>query len=156
MRELTAKQRRFVDEYLIDLNATRAALRAGYSRRSAGQQASRLLRQPRIAEAVRDGQDRLAKRARLSAREVLGRLAELRDAAAAKGQYAVALRAEELRGRHIGMFAGEKQVRIPRLEDMTEEEILATLGLDKNPAPSVVPKPRTRSPGRTGKGKKRL
>ncbi|MGY2438571.1 terminase small subunit [Pseudomonas sp. SDO52101_S400] len=40
---LTPKQQRFVDEYLIDLNATQAAIRAGYSKKTADQQASRLL-----------------------------------------------------------------------------------------------------------------
>jgi phage terminase small subunit len=40
---LTPKQRRFVDEYIADLNATQAAIRAGYSRRTAKQQGSRLL-----------------------------------------------------------------------------------------------------------------
>lgn len=40
---LRAKQQRFVDEYLIDLNATQAVIRAGYSPRAADQQASRLL-----------------------------------------------------------------------------------------------------------------
>jgi hypothetical protein len=37
------KQRRFVDEYLVDLNATQAAIRAGYSPRTAQEQSSRLL-----------------------------------------------------------------------------------------------------------------
>jgi phage terminase small subunit len=37
MAKMTAKQRRFCDEYLIDLNATQAAIRAGYSKRSAKQ-----------------------------------------------------------------------------------------------------------------------
>ena len=37
MAKLTAKQQRFCDEYLIDLNATQAAIRAGYSKRSARQ-----------------------------------------------------------------------------------------------------------------------
>jgi len=41
--KLTLRQRRFVDEYLIDLNATRAAIRAGYSENSAKQIGSRLL-----------------------------------------------------------------------------------------------------------------
>jgi phage terminase small subunit len=40
---LTPRQRRFVSEYLVDLNATQAAIRAGYSRRTAKQQGSRLL-----------------------------------------------------------------------------------------------------------------
>lgn len=43
MSELNDKQRRFIDEYLIDLNATQAAIRAGYSEKSARSQGQRLL-----------------------------------------------------------------------------------------------------------------
>ena len=42
-QELTAKQQRFCEEYLIDLNATQAAVRAGYSAKTANEQGSRLL-----------------------------------------------------------------------------------------------------------------
>ena len=42
-KKLTAKQQRFCDEYLIDLNATQAAIRAGYSERTACEQGARLL-----------------------------------------------------------------------------------------------------------------
>ncbi len=40
---LTDRQERFCEEYLVDLNATQAAIRAGYSRKTANQQGSRLL-----------------------------------------------------------------------------------------------------------------
>lgn len=43
MKELTDRQKRFCDEYLIDLNATQAAIRAGYSEKTANEQGSRLL-----------------------------------------------------------------------------------------------------------------
>lgn len=43
MAKLNEKQKRFVDEYLIDLNATQAAIRAGYSVRTANEQGSQLL-----------------------------------------------------------------------------------------------------------------
>ena len=46
--KLTPKQQRFADEYLIDLNATQAAIRAGYSPKSAEQQGSALLRNPKV------------------------------------------------------------------------------------------------------------
>lgn len=49
---LTPKQRRFVQEYLIDLNATQAAIRAGYSVKSADKIGSELLGKTRVAEAV--------------------------------------------------------------------------------------------------------
>lgn len=49
---LTPKQQRFVDEYLIDLNATQAAVRAGYSERTANQQGPRLLENGDISAAI--------------------------------------------------------------------------------------------------------
>jgi phage terminase small subunit len=49
---LTPKQQRFVDEYLIDLNATQAAIRCGYSERSAGQNAGRLMKNDEISHAI--------------------------------------------------------------------------------------------------------
>lgn len=49
---MTAKQQRFCDEYLIDLNATQAAIRAGYSEKTAGGIASEYLRKPQIKEYI--------------------------------------------------------------------------------------------------------
>ena len=57
MKELSAKQKKFVREWLIDLCGTRAAIRAGYSEKSAAQTASRLMRDP----AVREYRDALLK-----------------------------------------------------------------------------------------------
>jgi len=54
--DLTPKQARFVDEYLIDLNGTQAAIRAGYSADTAQEQASRLLSNVMVAEAVAERQ----------------------------------------------------------------------------------------------------
>ena len=52
MANLTPKQQRFVEEYLIDLNATQAAIRAGYSEKTAQEQSSRLLSNVMVQEAV--------------------------------------------------------------------------------------------------------
>ena len=58
MAKLTEKQQRFVDEYLIDLNATQAAIRAGYSVKTANEQGARLLAnvsvQQKIAQKMAD------------------------------------------------------------------------------------------------------
>ena len=48
MAKLTAKQQRFCDEYLIDLNATQAAIRAGYSPKTAEQLAYQLLQKTSV------------------------------------------------------------------------------------------------------------
>lgn len=52
MAKLTAKQQRFCDEYLIDLNATQAAIRAGYSEKNARNIASENLAKPNIREYI--------------------------------------------------------------------------------------------------------
>lgn len=52
MAKLTAKQQRFCDEYLIDLNATQAAIRAGYSEKAARQIATENMAKPSIKEYI--------------------------------------------------------------------------------------------------------
>lgn len=64
---LTMLQQRFVAEYLVDLNGTRAAVRAGYSERSASTMASRLLSRPAIAAMIAEGIDARAARTRVTA-----------------------------------------------------------------------------------------
>lgn len=52
MAKMTAKQKRFCDEYLIDLNATQAAIRAGYSEKTARQMGTENLSKPAISEYI--------------------------------------------------------------------------------------------------------
>ena len=54
MAKLTAKQQRFCDEYLTDLNATQAAIRAGYSEKNARNIASENLAKPNIKEYIEE------------------------------------------------------------------------------------------------------
>lgn len=77
---LTAKQQRFVAEYLIDLNQTQAAIRAGYSEKTAAEQASRLLTNVKVAEAIQAAMKARSERTQIDADWVLKRLA--RDATA--------------------------------------------------------------------------
>ena len=51
-KKMTARQQRFCDEYLIDLNATQAAIRAGYSKKTAGVIATENLQKPNIKEYI--------------------------------------------------------------------------------------------------------
>jgi len=74
---LTPKQQRFVDEYLIDLNATQAAIRAGYSVATAEQQASRLLRNVKVAALVAERQASIARKLEITQELVARELALL-------------------------------------------------------------------------------
>ena len=76
---LTPRQRRFVAEYLIDLNGTQAAIRAGYAPGGARQCASRLLAQAPVKTALKNAMGERQKRTELTADEVIGDLRELRD-----------------------------------------------------------------------------
>ncbi len=68
---LTPKQQRFVEEYLVDLNATQAAIRAGYKEKSAKSTAAKLLKVCGIAKAIATAQAKRSRRTRLSADQVL-------------------------------------------------------------------------------------
>ena len=76
---LTSKQERFVSEYLIDLNATQAAIRAGYSERTARQAGSENLSKPDIAEAVAVALGRVAQKAEWSAADRIAALKRISD-----------------------------------------------------------------------------
>ena len=77
---LTAKQEQFVAEYLIDLNATQAAIRAGYSEKTAQEQGSRLLSNVIVKEAIEAAKNRRADRVQVNADYVLRRLYEMAEA----------------------------------------------------------------------------
>ena len=62
MPDLTAKQAQFVNEYMVSLNGTQAAIRAGYSRRTARAIASENLRKPEIAAEIERRRGHLNKR----------------------------------------------------------------------------------------------
>lgn len=74
---MTPKQSAFVREYLVDLNATQAAIRAGYSARSASTEGERLLRNAEIAAAVQRGMDKRADKVGITAERVLREIEKL-------------------------------------------------------------------------------
>lgn len=73
--KLTGKQERFVEEYLVDLNGTQAAIRAGYSERSARSQANRLLTNDDIQKGLSEGAKARSERTKIDADWLLTRLA---------------------------------------------------------------------------------
>lgn len=77
MAKLTAKQKRFIEEYLIDLNATQAAIRAGYSPESAQQIGSENLSKPVIRARVDQAMAERSKRTGINAERVLIELARI-------------------------------------------------------------------------------
>ncbi|PIT67081.1 hypothetical protein BHC56_09280 [Snodgrassella alvi] len=77
MSGLTEKQQRFVEEYLIDFNATQAAIRAGYSARTASAVGHENLRKPEIVKALNEAKQKRCMRTQIDADYVLQRLVEI-------------------------------------------------------------------------------
>lgn len=77
MAKLTEKQRRFVDEYLIDLNATQAAIRAGYSAKTADQQGSRMLANVKVQQEISEKMAERSKRTGVNQDRIILELARI-------------------------------------------------------------------------------
>lgn len=77
MAKLTPKQQRFVEEYLVDLNATQAAIRAGYAERTAYSQGQRLLKNVEIQQCLQELMQERAQRTEITADRVLQEYARL-------------------------------------------------------------------------------
>ncbi len=75
--ELNDKQKMFAQEYIIDFNATQAAIRAGYSKKTAGPQAGRLLKNVAIQAEIQESVRKRAERTGITADQVLKRWADL-------------------------------------------------------------------------------
>src|SRR5688572_27404276 len=74
---LTPKQQRFVAEYLIDLNATQAAIRAGYSPKTANRTASDLLTKPDIQALISQRKEKQLEKADVTAVRIIEELRRL-------------------------------------------------------------------------------
>lgn len=97
-RELTTKQRLFVEAYLANPNATQAAINAGYSKKTAGSQGERLLRNVEIAALLEKRVDE----AIITANEVLLGVKEI--AVSKEERSSDRLKAYELLGKHLAMW----------------------------------------------------
>lgn len=74
---LNPRQRRFIDEYLKDLNATAAVIRAGYSANGASVQGHLLLRHPKVSEEIAKRQKKMADKYEITREKVIRELAKI-------------------------------------------------------------------------------
>ncbi len=119
--DLTPRQERFCQEYTIDLNATGAARRAGYSEKTAHVQGPRLSANVRVAARIDQLQIEATKRNEITVDRVLQMLIDSYRDAKAANQHGPAVRAAELLGKHLAMFVDRQ---ITGQESMTREQII--------------------------------
>ena len=106
---MTAKQRAFTVEYLVDKNATQAAIRAGYSEKTAYSIGVQLLKKLEIREAIEELEKAAQAKAGITVEKIVARInkiAEDPDAAPRDK-----LRADELLGKYLGMFTEKVEMK---------------------------------------------
>ena len=116
---LTAKKRRFVDEYLVDLNGTKAAIRAGYSAKTANEQAARLLAKDSVSQAVASAKAERSARVSVSADYVLSNLVEVVERSMQRAPVI------DMRGNHV---TDEEGRHVWRFDGKTATKALELLG----------------------------
>lgn len=133
MPKLTDKQAAFVREYLVDLNATQAAIRAGYSERTASRIGPQLIGKTCVREAIEKAQAKRAQRVEVTQDYVIENLVEIVERSMQrapvtdrKGEQVTdeegravwtfdaknANRALELLGKHLGIFADKVKAEV--------------------------------------------
>ena len=139
---LTDKQERFCQEYLIDLNGTQAAIRAGYSKDTAKEIASENLTKPNIQERVKALQQQISLRLEITQDWVLKRFRDISDRCMTaepvmilqdgewieSGEYKFdssgANKATESIGKHLGFFEKDNKKEVINLNaDLSKKEI---------------------------------
>ena len=104
MAKLTPKQQRFVDEYLIDLNATQAAIRAGYKEKRAYSTGHENLKKPEIQTAIATARLELSERTSVTQDIVVEGLLEEARFKGDGTTHGARVKAWEVLGKYLGMF----------------------------------------------------
>lgn len=130
MRRLTNRQQAFCREYIVDLNATQAAIRAGYSERTARSQGQRLLTNVDIEECLQELITERSERVQITADAVLTGISSIAFDESVKPNDR--LKAYDLLGKHLGLFVERREIATtPRtLDDMSDDELIALIGDD--------------------------
>lgn len=135
-KPLTPKQMRFVDEYLVDCNGTQAAIRAGYSKRTANEQAAQLLAKLSIRREIEARQAMLAEEAQVTSKMVIDGLLKEARREGEDASHSARVAAWTQLAKHLGLFEQDnKQKRedpfgwVDRLTPSEQMELRAIFAL---------------------------
>ena len=134
-KQLTAKQQRFVEEYLVDLNATQAAIRSGYSEKTAHDIGCENLKKPDIEKAIKERRDAISEQTLLTTAELDKNIRFMMEAAKVEPVYSEngerigtkvhhggLGKALDLYGKRLGAYS-DKLIVDSTLEDIDEHDL---------------------------------
>lgn len=126
MRKVDDRHKRFVQEYLFDLNATQAAIRSGYSPKGAHVTASRMLKDPDVLKMIEAAQVVMSERTSVTKGWLINEAVRVARKAEMEGRYTAARGTLELLARLHGFIIDRKDMRMVRsFADLSDEEIAA-------------------------------
>lgn len=157
MAELTAKQQAFCEEYMIDLNATQAAIRAGYSEDTAKQIGYENLTKPYIADQIAQLQLERSSRTEITADYVLSSLHKVAERCMQevpvteydhdekamvetgefKFEHSGANKSLELLGKNLGLFVDKKEVSGPNGGPIQTQSAVIVAEMDASKAAEI-------------------
>ena len=125
--KITAQQEQFCLEFIKDLNAVRAAIRAGYGEQHAKKNAWTIIRNPAVAARISELKADQTKRTKIEADDILRRLVRIAEKTEQEGDYQAAIRSLELLGKHQAMWTDknltEMEVKNAFATGNSEEDI---------------------------------
>lgn len=118
---MTPKQAAFVEQYLIDHNGTQAAIRAGYSKRTARQQAVELLANAEVQQAIKVAELSAQQRNAITIDDLLSELEDARQLAAGQGQASAMVSATMAKAKMLGFDKPQASQTSNALSDLIDD-----------------------------------
>ena len=118
-KKLTAKQEMFCREYLIDLNGTQAAIRAGYAESGAKVEASRLLTNANVIEYIAELKAPREQKLEINAEWVLNQAVKVHNMTLEDKDHTNALKSLDLIGKHINIKAFDNKINVDQKTEHT-------------------------------------
>jgi phage terminase small subunit len=125
IKKLTVRQKRFVEEYLVDFNASQAVIRAGYNPSEANRRklGSELLDHPGVRVAIDVATAERADRSAIKPDYVIKKVMRTIEKAEADGSHNAVLKGCELLARHLGMFIERQEISGPNGDPIKYEQV---------------------------------
>lgn len=129
--DMTDKQKMFVKEYMKDLNATQAAIRAGYSENSAKEIGCENLTKPNIQEAIQKEMEERTQKVEITAEYVLSNLKKVAENSMDRNDSAGANKSLELLGKYLKLFTDKTETNIT-MDKSPVNELITSIEKIKN------------------------